>query len=78
MYNFLKFARFELELNSTGSTFKAINKDILSSLKLIIPEKGMLEDNSNKLYRILKTNDLITSKIASSKSLQKSLINQIF
>ena len=78
VYNFLKYARFELEKNSTGSTFKAINKDILSSLKLIIPEKRLLEDNSNKLNSILGTKEFISSKIESSQSLQKSLINQVF
>lgn len=53
VYNFLKYSRFELEKNSTGSTFKAINKDTLSSLKLIIPEKKVLEDNSNKLIELV-------------------------
>jgi type I restriction enzyme S subunit len=78
VHNFLKYARFELEKNSTGSTFKAINKDTLSSLKLIIPEKKVLEDNSKKLSSIIEATELFSSKISSSKALQKSLINQVF
>ena len=78
VYNFLKYARFELEKNSTGSTFKAINKDALSSLKLIIPDDNVLIENSNKLNSILNTNEFVLNKISNSKALQKSLINQIF
>lgn len=37
VFNFLKFSKTELDKISTGSTFKAVNKDALSSLKLIIP-----------------------------------------
>ena len=78
VYNFLKYARFELEKNSTGSTFKAINKDILSSLKFMIPNDTVLKDNSKKLNSILNATELVSNKISSSKSLQKSLINQVF
>lgn len=78
VYNFLKYARFELEKNSTGSTFKAVNKDILSSLKLIIPQGDILKSNSTKLNYILNVKALCSNKILMSKSLQKSLINQVF
>lgn len=78
VYNFLKYARLELERNSTGSTFKAVNKDILSSLKLFIPEEDILKSNSTKLNYLLKVKALCLNKISISKSLQKSLINQIF
>ncbi|MDT0552117.1 restriction endonuclease subunit S [Urechidicola vernalis] len=77
-FNFLKYARLELEKNSTGSTFKAINKDTLSTLKCIIPQDAELKDNSNKLNSILNATELLSKKIISSKSLQKSLINQVF
>ena len=78
VYNFLKYARYELERNSTGSTFKAINKDTLSSQKCVIPDDAVLKDNSNKLNSILIATDLLSNKINKSKSLQKSLINQVF
>lgn len=78
VYNFLKFARVELEKKSTGSTFKAVNKDVLSSLKLLIPSNSILVKNSNRLNSILASNEKLETKITASQSLQKSLVNQIF
>jgi type I restriction enzyme S subunit len=78
IYNFLKFSRHELDKKSTGSTFKAINKDILASLKLRIPLDDIIEQNTIKLNTIIDSIKKLESKIASSKALQKSLINQIF
>lgn len=78
IYNFLKYARHELEKNSTGSTFKAINKDVLSSLKCVIPNSDVLKINSDKLKIVLQSTDLQKSRVVNSKSLQKSLINQVF
>lgn len=78
VFNFLKFSRTELEKRSTGSTFKAINKDILSSLRLIIPNKELLIQNVNELNVIIDIQRQLDLKISSSQSLQKSLINQVF
>ncbi len=78
VYNFLKFAKIELEKNSTGSTFKAINKDILSTLKLFIPSDQILKDNSDKLNSIISSREKISKKINDSQALHKSLINQMF
>lgn len=78
VYNFLKYAKYELEKYSTGSTFKAINKDTLSSLKCMIPIDNVLNDNSNKLNSILKAIELVSSKVDTSIALQKSLVNQVF
>jgi len=78
VYNFLKYARHELDKNSTGTTFKAINKDTLSSLKCIIPNDDVLFNNSNKLNVVLNSIELLKNRIMNSKSLQKSIINQIF
>ena len=78
VYNFLKYARHELEKNSTGTTFKAINKDTLSSLKCIIPNDDVLFNNSNKLNVVLNSIELLKNRIMNSQSLQKSIINQIF
>jgi len=78
VYNFLKYTRHELEKNSTGTTFKAINKDTLSSLKCIIPNDDVLFNNSNKLNVVLNSIELLKNRIMNSKSLQKSIINQIF
>jgi len=78
VYNFLKFAKSELEKKSTGSTFKAINKDTLSNLKLKIPPNSVIRENSKKLNRIIDSKKKQEFKISISKSLQKSLINQVF
>lgn len=78
VFNFLKFSRTELEKRSTGSTFKAINKDTLSSLRLIIPDKELLLQNVNELNAIIDIQRQLDLKIESSQSLQKSLINQVF
>jgi type I restriction enzyme S subunit len=78
VFNFLKFSKTELHKRSTGSTFKAVNKDALSTLKLSIPSEKVIQENSNKLTVILSTIENLKSKITSSQSLQKSLINQVF
>lgn len=78
IFNFLKFARTELERNSTGSTFKAINKDVLSSLKCVIPEKSVLDDNARKLNKIQINRDLLEKSSSSCGSLKKVIINQMF
>jgi type I restriction enzyme S subunit len=77
-FNFLKFSRTELEKRSTGSTFKAINKDTLSSLRLKIPNKDLLIKCVNELNSIINVKKELDLKIQSSQSLQKSIINQVF
>lgn len=78
VFNFLKYSKTELDKRSTGSTFKAVNKEALSTLNLVIPSENLIQENSNKLSMILCTIENLNSKIKSSQSLQKSLINQIF
>lgn len=78
VFNFLKFSKIELDKRSTGSTFKAVNKDALSSLKLVIPSDKVIQENSNRLNLILESKKNLHTNILSSQSLQKSLINQIF
>ena len=78
VFNFLKYSKTELDKRSTGSTFKAVNKDALSTLNLRIPTEKVIQENSNKLSVILSTIQNSKSKINSSLSLQKSLINQVF
>jgi type I restriction enzyme S subunit len=78
VYNFLKYSKVELEKKSTGSTFKAVNRDILSSLILVVPNKEELVMHSNKMDNTLNSHKLIELKVESSRALLKSLINQIF
>lgn len=78
VFNFLKFSKNELDKRSTGSTFKAINKDALASLKMVVPSKDKLWKNSIILNSILGLKSSLVTNISSSQSLQKSIINQIF
>lgn len=78
IFNFLKFSKNELDKRSTGSTFKAINKNALSNLKIVIPSNDKIRLNSNVLDSLLDAERSSISKIKNSQSLQKSLINQIF
>lgn len=78
VFNFIKYAKTELEKSSTGSTFKAINKDILSSLKVFVPETKELLKCKKILDSILSAIEDLETKIENSKALQKSLTNQFF
>lgn len=78
IYHFLKYARLQLERNSTGSTFKAINKATLSELKCFIPDRINLINNSNQLNQITKVRDNQKHILKTTQELIKSLINQIF
>ncbi|TMS82210.1 restriction endonuclease subunit S [Pseudoalteromonas sp. S554] len=78
IYNFLKFEKSELERNSTGSTFKSVNKDVLSSLTVAVSKDAELNVSIDKINSITKSIDYSLNKIDSSKTLQKSIINQVF
>jgi len=78
VYNFLKFSSSQFNKKSAGSTFKAINKNDLSSIGLVIPSSQTLFDNSSKINAIIDSGEKIESSIKSSRFIQKSLINQIF
>lgn len=74
----LKYNRRELEKVSTGSTFKAINKDNLRNL--IVPKFNQ-NDMSNIVSRIEYFEASIDDSelsICNLKSIERSLINQIF
>jgi type I restriction enzyme S subunit len=78
VYNFIKYAKRELETKSTGSTFKAINKDILSSLMIIVPKNKELIERRTILNSIISSIENLEAKLKNTKILQESIINQIF
>lgn len=78
VYNFLKYSKPELEKKSTGSTFKAINKETLATLNITVPDNELLIKNSKILETLIRTGEINEYQISSSQALQKSLINQIF
>ncbi len=78
LYEFLYYSRYELEKKSSGSTFKSINKDILESLPIYLPNNEEIK-NSVKVFNHMKKNkNNIQSKLHSSQALLKVLINEIF
>ncbi len=78
IYYFLKFSKKELEKNSTGSTFKAINKDVISQLKLIVPERDELIRNMQKITSIIEAQLLTEKKLEHTNCLKKTLTNKVF
>lgn len=79
VFEYIKNSKDELHRLSTGSTFKAINKDILHGLEIKISHENKENEKILNFYNVINK-DITTceTKIYSSKSLQKSLINQIF
>ncbi|MCP1250822.1 restriction endonuclease subunit S [Elizabethkingia anophelis] len=79
VYEYLKNSKTNLDAKSSGSTFKSINKDVLSNFEIEISNDESVLDFILNFYE--KSNYTITnleSKLQSSKALQKALINQIF
>ncbi len=62
----------------TGGTRPKITKGMLTDMPIYIPKESFLVESEDKLKAIDKAIYSSDSKIASSKALQKSLINQIF
>lgn len=79
VFEYIRNAKNELHRLSTGSTFKAINKDILHGLEIKISHENKENEKILNFYNVINKNiTTCETKIYSSKSLQKSLINQIF
>jgi len=78
IYNFLKYSEYELNKHSSGSTFKAINKDKLSTLKLVVPNNGNVQNSVGLFKRLSETMGKSKNQFNQSKQLQKTLINEIF
>lgn len=78
IYNFLRFSKYVLDRNSTGSTFKAVNKDVLASLKLIIPSEDILKSSVERLVAITGNKKNFLDKQESSRILLRSVISQVF
>lgn len=78
LYYFLQYSKSELDKNSTGSTFKSINKDTLSNLKVTIPTESDLEIFAEKFKTLSNNVKFLSESISNTKSLQKTLLIQIF
>jgi type I restriction enzyme S subunit len=73
-----RFVRF-CEDRMTGTNYPAITPTDLEQFKIAIPKsQGIIEIETIKLEKLDKSKSLVRSSIASSKALQKSLINHIF
>ncbi|WP_282122162.1 restriction endonuclease subunit S [Algibacter mikhailovii] len=61
-----------------GTTQLAVNNQIISTIPIPLPNLNLQNEVSIKLNRILFSIEQLKLKLSSSKSLQKSLINQVF
>lgn len=78
LYFLLKHLTTELTRLAGGSTFLEISKSAIRNFKVILPPIEIQENIEYRLLEFEKNRIALESKISSSKSLQKSLINQIF
>lgn len=78
LFQFLRFKSNDVKRATVGSAIPHVDPGIIENIQ--IPKLGINHQNIIvDLFKSLKGNiDLISSKINSSQSLQKSLINQIF
>jgi restriction endonuclease S subunit len=63
---------------SKGSTFKEISLEALRTVKVPVPSEDKAREISKMIKSIEVTRKEVKQKLVSNKSLQKSLINQIF
>ncbi len=68
----------QFEKFAAGGVVSNLNKEIVKKLKIYLPPMNIQIQIKEKLSFLDENNKLLMSKILSSQSLQKSLINQIF
>ncbi|MHB9011340.1 MAG: restriction endonuclease subunit S [Ignavibacteriaceae bacterium] len=78
LINYLQYSKNSLDENSTGSTFKAINKDSLANIKIKVPVLSKINSALTDFKRISQSNILLKDSLAKSNKLLKSIINEIF
>ncbi|PQJ69480.1 restriction endonuclease subunit S [Polaribacter butkevichii] len=61
-----------------GTTRLKLNKSELENIPIWVPENKLIQKITKEMIQIENSRQIIESKIQSSKSLQKSLINQVF
>lgn len=78
LFYILKFSRFRLQENSSGSTFKSINKSVLQTFYIPIPqlsEQRKIACVIDIIQRAVEQQDKI---IAAARELKKSLMRHLF
>lgn len=78
LYFYLKQLKHLFLRHATGTTFLEVSKQSFRSIKIKIHNIDKQHEISEELLSLYDLGRLINSKIASSKALQRSLINQIF
>lgn len=76
--HFLSYAKPQLERMGTGSTFKAVNKDALGSLRVSLPQASDLVELLKDFTAVDEAESTAIKSVAASKRVLQSLINQIF
>jgi type I restriction enzyme S subunit len=74
----LIFLRADLEKKSTGSTFKAINKQVLETIGVPFGDKDLLLAVSGRLEKMTDVKKQVQINAENIKRIQKQIINQIF
>ncbi len=74
----LIFLKPELEKKSTGSTFKAINKQVLETVDIPFNDKELLLNIADRLEMIMSVKKQVQSNIENIRVIQKQIINQVF
>lgn len=78
LYFLLKHVTPELTRLAAGSTFLEISKSAIRSFKVVLPDGATMEKIEKELLKFHGAIKSVERKVLNSKSLQKSLINQIF
>jgi type I restriction enzyme S subunit len=74
----LIFLRADLEKKSTGSTFKAINKQVLEMIGIPFGDKDLLLAVSGRLEKMTDVKKQVQINAENIKRIQKQIINQMF
>jgi len=74
----LIFLRADLEKKSTGSTFKAINKQVLEMIGVPFGDKDLLLAVSGRLEKMTDVKKQVQVNAENIKRIQKQIINQMF
>lgn len=78
LYFLLKHLTPDLTRLAGGSTFLEISKSAMRNFKIVLPDDDSMKNIRKSLLKYESTRLAIEAKLESEKSLQKSLINQVF
>lgn len=72
------YSKLHFEKRMTGTGVPTLNRNDIHKFKILIPPYESQIKISAKIDKVLALQDITEARVTSSKSLQKSLINQVF